>query len=440
VSIAEYRCGLQLQHVIGSHWSRWVQVDVVVIDWQTRQLLLGECKWGDERESRTLCCSALHKRRERTMPTFLTAEKQRQEKLKPTLFSTDACTPGTYGNPVSKTGTPKPTYPFCLYQSHAAENLHESLRADAISYFAARGIPWHGGHGGNPSNHLCSSQVACVNTLWPLRHDPELLTAVFRPFFPDLVQVLPLLQDDPKPGTAPDGKVGYLAFEWTGTDKYFLQERSWQRGANTTSADFAFRYADAGGAITVVLGEWKYTEDYRSRKIKTGVTNATTRSSGRATKADAKKAAATLAAQQGIYRPHYERWQAAQPGLPDYDSLFVEPFYQLMRLTLLAHEMEQPSDGTPPEMGAQRVVVAHVVPRANTDFARSWTVPALKTLGATVSAAWQQVAPQDRFIPIATEDLLDAISAAPPPPLRPWADYLVQRYGWSRPMSPGAAT
>jgi AAA+ ATPase superfamily predicted ATPase len=32
---------------IGSHWSRRVQVDVVAINWQTREILLGECKWGD---------------------------------------------------------------------------------------------------------------------------------------------------------------------------------------------------------------------------------------------------------------------------------------------------------------------------------------------------------------------------------------------------------
>ena len=38
--------------VIGSHWSRRVQVDVVAVNWQTRQILLGECKWGDDRVSR----------------------------------------------------------------------------------------------------------------------------------------------------------------------------------------------------------------------------------------------------------------------------------------------------------------------------------------------------------------------------------------------------
>ena len=32
---------------VGSHWSKQVQVDVVAINWRQRQLLLGECKWGD---------------------------------------------------------------------------------------------------------------------------------------------------------------------------------------------------------------------------------------------------------------------------------------------------------------------------------------------------------------------------------------------------------
>jgi hypothetical protein len=31
---------------VGSHWSRRVQVDVVGVNWKTREILLGECKWG----------------------------------------------------------------------------------------------------------------------------------------------------------------------------------------------------------------------------------------------------------------------------------------------------------------------------------------------------------------------------------------------------------
>jgi AAA+ ATPase superfamily predicted ATPase len=37
---------------IGSHWSSRVQVDVVALNWQTHDILLGECKWGAERVDR----------------------------------------------------------------------------------------------------------------------------------------------------------------------------------------------------------------------------------------------------------------------------------------------------------------------------------------------------------------------------------------------------
>ena len=39
---------------VGSHWSSRVQVDVVAINWRTRDILLGECKWGGERVSRQI--------------------------------------------------------------------------------------------------------------------------------------------------------------------------------------------------------------------------------------------------------------------------------------------------------------------------------------------------------------------------------------------------
>jgi len=37
---------------VGSHWSSRVQVDVVAINWQTHDILLGECKWGTDRIDR----------------------------------------------------------------------------------------------------------------------------------------------------------------------------------------------------------------------------------------------------------------------------------------------------------------------------------------------------------------------------------------------------
>ncbi|HRN68844.1 MAG TPA: ATP-binding protein [Promineifilum sp.] len=40
--------------IVGAHWSRKVQIDVVAVDWEARQLLLGECKWGDGNVDRSV--------------------------------------------------------------------------------------------------------------------------------------------------------------------------------------------------------------------------------------------------------------------------------------------------------------------------------------------------------------------------------------------------
>lgn len=39
---------------VGSHWSSRVQVDVVALNWQTHDILLGECKWGTDRVDRQI--------------------------------------------------------------------------------------------------------------------------------------------------------------------------------------------------------------------------------------------------------------------------------------------------------------------------------------------------------------------------------------------------
>lgn len=47
---------------IGSHWHRNVQVDVVAVNWQTRDLLLGECKWGEANVNRATVRELLERR------------------------------------------------------------------------------------------------------------------------------------------------------------------------------------------------------------------------------------------------------------------------------------------------------------------------------------------------------------------------------------------
>ncbi len=40
--------------IVGSHWAKDVQVDVVAVDWQEKAMLLGECKWGAGQVSRAV--------------------------------------------------------------------------------------------------------------------------------------------------------------------------------------------------------------------------------------------------------------------------------------------------------------------------------------------------------------------------------------------------
>jgi AAA+ ATPase superfamily predicted ATPase len=50
--------------IVGSHWSRHVQVDVVALNWRKRQVLIGECKWRQQAINRQMVRDLI----ERTAP------------------------------------------------------------------------------------------------------------------------------------------------------------------------------------------------------------------------------------------------------------------------------------------------------------------------------------------------------------------------------------
>ena len=344
---------------------------------------------------------------------FRDSEKARYARLKGRLFGPAARADGTYK------GKPRP---FCLADGHSSENLHASLRDRAIEYFAERNIPWHDGCPDAlgrprrlPSGHLCCSQSACVNALAPMMDAGALLAATFGPFLPEMAEPLPMTAD-PSP---PDGSCPYLAFEWIGTRNYLGEVGSRCRGANATSADFAFRFRRHDGRVQLVLGEWKYTECYSAPLPPLGEINAT---------------------RLRVYRDAFKRWRADQPGVPPYESFFADPFYQLMRLTLLAREMERAHKAGDGEMGAEIVSVVHVSPEANMAFAARFTAPSFAGLGRTVTAAWARVAPPDRFVAVPSERLLTAIGRASSGKHAQWAAWLLDRYGWWRTTEDGCNT
>jgi hypothetical protein len=332
--------------------------------------------------------------------TFRDREKERYRTLKPMLFSEEAQGDGTYrGRPRS----------FCLADDCSGENLYNGIRASAIQYFADRRIPWHDGLDKRrlPSNHLCCSQSCCVNFLYPMAGNPALVAAVLGVFFPGLAKAMPVYEDELLPG----GSAPYMAFEWIGSQDYLgeLKRKGGRRtrGANFTSADFAFRFIRKDGKVQLVLGEWKYTESYGSSDLGIPVRKAN-------------------------YRRAFDRADGVfGPQRRDlYDALFFDPFYQLMRLQLLAQEMEIGELGR--EMEADMVSVLHICPTANREFREHVTSPQLKAMfpGKGTLEIWQELVPEDRFMSISVEDLLDAVVRKGWSIDRDWVQYVGDRYGW----------
>lgn len=328
------------------------------------------------------------------MGEFLESEKQRLTKFKATspYFSDMARADGVCKGKLR---------PFCVPRAYTEENLFSEIRQTITDYFAEYEIKWHGGRDRKPSNHLCDSQVCCANFLFPFTDKPADLAELLRPLFPDIQQVLPVEKEGQ-----------FVSFEWIGRDNY-LGERiprhgKRTRGANFTSADAAVMFEHRDGTRQIVLIEWKYTESYSSTSLKTAKsgTDRTT-----------------------IYAHLYDRddFPLDRELLPSFESLFYEPFYQLMRQQLLAHEMERKH-----ELRAEIVSLLHIAPAHNISFQRV-TSPTLRTLGDSVIEVWKKLQRYpDRFTSTSTEDMFNKFGIVKSSELAVWWEYITARYSWLR--------
>lgn len=290
--------------------------------------------------------------------------------------------------------------PFCLPRDHAEENLFPGIRNIVPNYFAKYEIKWHDGQDRRPSNHLCDSQICCVNFLMPFADQPRALAEVLRPLFPELKIMLPIENGQ------------YVACEWIGAENYLneIMSRNGKRtrGANFTSADAAVMFERNNGEKQIVLIEWKYTESY-------GETSYKVAKSGRDRIA--------------IYQALFDRVDCPinKKLLPDFGALFYEPFYQFMRQQLLAHEMEQEK-----ELGANIVSLLHIAPARNSDFHRV-TSSELRGLGNSAIDIWKKlVISPERFTSVSTEHLFGNLSVERLPEMQAWLAYINDRYAWVR--------
>lgn len=227
----------------------------------------------------------------------------------------------------------------------ASLNLWEGIREDALNYCEKHRISWwRVGVGKRVTGHLLSSQVACFNHLYFLRQRKDVATAILRNICPEIIEAV--VVDN-----------GLVEFEVIGSQN-FLGEKSHTRGAYATSVDAVMVGRKQDGMNILVLIEWKYTEDYRSEnKYKP--------------------------ARSKVYDP-----LLAEPDCPiqppSFESLYYEPFDQLMRQTLLGWKMVQSR-----EYNCDEYIHLHVIPSENKQLKESVTSPNLE--GDTMSDAWRNV-------------------------------------------------
>jgi hypothetical protein len=207
---------------------------------------------------------------------------------------------------------------------------------------------------------------------------------------PDAVDVLPI-------------EDGFLAYEWIGVRSY-LNERgwsNWSRGRNVTSIDAVMAVSRDSGVICLLVIEWKYTESYSPGRSLVVSDHGTSRVE--------------------IYRPLLER--ADSPiRLGEHERLFFDPFYQLMRQTLLAWQMVEHG-----EFGATEWRHLHVVPNANVALLRTVTSPQLAEFG-NMPSAWRSVLVLPERYALVTPDTVTP-EVACDIKFGAWREWLRARYG-----------
>ena len=260
-------------------------------------------------------------------------------------------------------------------------NLWAGIRDDAKAHFYANGISWWKGTEDGPTGHLLSSQVACVNHLYPLRQRGDVATSVLKNIDPTIVESLPVGD-------------GFVDFEYIGSRQY-LKEPAFTRGANCTSADAVMCGATSEKEVTLFLIEWKYTESYRPDNL-------------------------YIPQRAEVYDPLISSTDG--PFIADVkpQDLYYEPFYQMMRQTLLAWQFEKHK-----ELGCTRCLNVHVIPNENKDLKETITSPGLQ--GSDIHEAWRTILKEpEKYVSIDPAEMLKPAHGMPD--TKSWLNYLEARY------------
>jgi hypothetical protein len=244
-----------------------------------------------------------------------------------------------------------------------------------------------------------------MNFLLPLVDSRAALVALLRNLDDDVREVVTLEHTPRNPGVAVSSPV---ELEWVGS-KSSLEGGLGTRGPNTTSADAFMVGVTDRGVRRAYLIEWKYVEDYTGTKSK---------GEGKSCETRHRRYAA-------LYHAPDSRFHGQVPM----EELLYEPFYQFLRLGLLADKMV--NEG---EFGVTEAKVVVVCPTHNDAYRTTITSPALQRrfpAAKTVEAAFRSALRDPAsFAIVSPESLAAAIRQSPAKgSLAPWLAYQQERYG-----------
>lgn len=192
-------------------------------------------------------------------------------------------------------------------------NFFKEIAQEARVYFKENDISWWGDNKTLPSGHLLSSQIQCLNFLFALRKDKEAILKIVQLFDAAIDDILPTMLDK---------DAGYIAFEFICDNANLLGEddAGAKRGEFCTSID-AFIIGLKNGKKILIPIEWKFTEAYLESENKA---------------LEPKKGKV----RQSRYNHLIGKSTQLKTPVDFEDSIYYyEPFYELMRQTLLVEQM-----------------------------------------------------------------------------------------------------
>lgn len=233
-------------------------------------------------------------------------------------------------------------YDFILKNSE--DNFVDTSCFEKVSaYFKENNISWWGGK--NPTTHTLSSQIACINHLFPIRKDRDAVLALAHSVDPDFDDVEIISNDN--------FEKGYISFEVVSSKDYLNEIKGKNkiphRGNQCTSIDAVILAKKQEKRVLLVI-EWKYVELY-----------------GNEDKSKSPKGKRCGETRLNRYQDLIEKSKQLKSVDNCRGSVyFHEPFYQLMRQTLWAEQMVDPENVD--AIRADDYIHVHVVPMGNNEL------------------------------------------------------------------------